>query len=96
MSKASPEQLEDDDMLPEYDFSKGVRGKYAAAYRQGYRIVIRRTDGTVEEHDYTLPEGVIALDPDVRPYFPDTESVNRALRGLIQLIPGQRTLEKTA
>ena len=96
MSKASPEQLEDDDMLPEYDFSKGVRGKYAAAYRHGYRIVIRRTDGTVEEHDYTLPEGVIALDPDVRPYFPDTESVNSALRGLIQLIPGQRTLEKTA
>lgn len=31
-----------DDMLPEYDFknmSGGVRGKYAAAYRQGTNLV---------------------------------------------------------
>ncbi len=30
------------------------------------------------------------LDPDVRVYFPDSESVNAALRGLIALIPAKR------
>lgn len=27
-------------MLPEYDFSKGVRGKYAERYHQGTNIVV--------------------------------------------------------
>lgn len=84
----------DDDMLPEYDFGAAVRGRHAGAYRQGHRIIIHKLDGSVEEHDYTLPAGVVTLDPDVRAYFPDTESVNDALRGLIRLIPRQPT-EKT-
>lgn len=80
----------DDDMLPEYDFSKGVRGKHYQAFRQGYKVTIHRVDGSIEERDYTLPEGVVALDPDVQPYFPDSEAVNRALRGLIDLLPKAR------
>lgn len=32
------------DMLPEYDFSKGVRGKYAKRYGQGTNIVILEKD----------------------------------------------------
>jgi hypothetical protein len=32
----------------------------------------------------------VMLDPDVRAYFPDTEAVNTALRGLIALIPMRR------
>ena len=31
-------------MLPEYDFSKGVRGKHAKQYRQGTNIVILEKD----------------------------------------------------
>lgn len=77
-------------MLPEYDFSKGVRGKHYQAFRQGYKVTIHRVDGSIEERDYTLPEGVVALDPDVQPYFPDSEAVNRALRGLIDLLPKAR------
>jgi len=30
---------EDKDMLKEYDFGKGVRGKYIKAYREGSKIV---------------------------------------------------------
>ena len=93
MSKGNAEEL-DDGMKAEYDFSKGVRGKHAASYQQGYRITIHRMDGTVEEHDYTLPEGVVALDPDVRAYFPDTASVNHALRGLIELSPRLPSLQE--
>jgi hypothetical protein len=79
-----------DDMQPEYDFSKGVRGKHAKALRQGYTVTVHKLDGTIEERDFTLPNGVIALDPDVQVYFPDSETVNRALRSLIDLIPRQK------
>jgi hypothetical protein len=81
---------DDDDMQPEYDFSHGVRGKHANAMRQGYTVTVHKLDGTTEERDVTLPKGVIALDPDVQAYFPDSETVNRALRSLIDLIPRQK------
>ena len=54
------------DMLDEYDFSKGVRGKYAKEYAQGVNIV--------------------KLDSDVSKIFPDTKSVNEALRTMIHLL----------
>lgn len=89
-----PSELLDDEMLPEYDFTNAVRGKHAADYRQGYKVIIHRMDGTVEERIHSFPEGTILLDPDVRRYFPDTESVNEALRGLIRLIPQAKVTEK--
>lgn len=52
-------------MLPEYDFSKGVRGKYAKRYVTGSNVVV--------------------LSPDVAKRFPDSESVNKALRGLARV-----------
>ena len=48
------------EMLKEYDFSKGVRGKYAKRYH--------------------LSSNIIVLEPDVAQYFPNSESVNQALR----------------
>lgn len=57
---------EADDMLDEYDFSEGVRGRFTAAYQEGTNVVL--------------------LDEDVAKAFPDTASVNRALRLLMELI----------
>lgn len=51
-------------MKNEYDFSKGVRGKYAKQYAEGTNVIL--------------------LDPDVAKAFPTSESVNKALRSLIQ------------
>ena len=34
----------DPDMLPEYDFSKGVRGKYASRYAAGTNVIILEPD----------------------------------------------------
>ena len=34
----------DEDMLPEYDFRKGTRGKYAARFAKGTNIVILEPD----------------------------------------------------
>jgi hypothetical protein len=73
-----------DDLMPEYDFSNGVRGKHYQAYRQGHSVTIHKKDGTTETQHFTLADGAIMLDPDVRAYFQDNDSVNQALRTLIQ------------
>ena len=77
------------EMLPEYDFTgkKGVRGKYYHAYQQGHTVRIHQADDKVVTQYFTLEEGAVLLAPDVREYFPDPESVNQALRSLINLIP---------
>jgi hypothetical protein len=85
--KAKSQTDIDEEMQPLYDFTGGVRGKHAHAYQFGYRVVIHKQDGSKEEREYILPEGAIILEPDVRAYFPDAESVNRTLRDLIRLIP---------
>ena len=86
--------LKDDDMLPEYNFEgkKGVRGKYAKSLQQGFSIRILNEDGTVSIKHFVPRENenAIVLDPDVKAYFPDSASVNRALRSLIDLIPERR------
>lgn len=64
-------ESEGQEMLEEYDFSTGVRGKYAKRYHQGSNIVV--------------------LEPDVAKRFPNSESVNRALRSLAQIQDRRRT-----
>lgn len=49
-----------DALQPEYNFSRGVRGKYAKRHAEGTNIVV--------------------LDPDLVRAFPDSSSVNAALR----------------
>ncbi len=76
-------------MRPEYDFASmtgGVRGKYYRAYRAGHTVNIHHEDGTIETQYFTLEDGAIMLEPDVRQYFPDSEAVNKALRCLIPLV----------
>lgn len=43
-TKKNPEPPADDDMLPEYDFRGGVRGKYARAYAEGTNLVVLDPD----------------------------------------------------
>ena len=62
----------DPDMLEEYDFSKGVRGKYAKRYAEGTNVVV--------------------IEPDIAKVFPDHDSVNQALRSLVEIIRRQKKL----
>jgi hypothetical protein len=82
--------INDNEMLPEYDFTDGVRGKHYQAYRRGHTVTIHQADGTDIIQHFSLEDGAIMLDPDVREYFSDPETVNQALRILISLFPKNR------
>ena len=76
-----------DAMCAEYDFSNGMRGKHYHSMQEGYTITVHKPDGVTVVKEVKPVEGAIVLEPDVRKYFPDSESVNAALRSLIRLIP---------
>jgi hypothetical protein len=44
MSGSNTNPNDDDEMLPEYDFTGGVRGKYVERYRQGTNVVLLDPD----------------------------------------------------
>lgn len=71
----------------QYDFSgqNGVRGKYYRAYRKGHTVRIREADGSVTSQHFTLAEGAVMLEPDVRAYFPNSNAVNKILRSIIAI-----------
>ncbi len=52
-------------MKKQYDFSKGVKGKYYKRFVEGNNIAI--------------------IEPEVSKVFPDSKSVNEALKELIKL-----------
>lgn len=81
---------EDDTMRAEYDFTGGVRGKHYRVMQGGYTVTIHKADGTSLVKKVKPAEGVVILEPDVREYFPDSDSVNATLRSLIRLIPTQQ------
>ena len=87
VDKLTKPKVADDDMRAEYDFTGGVRGKHYKALRNGYAVKTHQADGTTVVQHYKLEDGVVTLDPDVREYFPDSDTVNNALRSLIALIP---------
>jgi hypothetical protein len=51
MKKNSKTSDSSDDMRPEYDFSKGVRGKYAQRFREGTNVVVLDPDVAAEFKD---------------------------------------------
>ena len=67
-----------EEMLSHYDFTGGVRGKYAKRYREGVTVHLLG-----ESEDTRL----VVLDEDIGKIFPDSKSVNMALRHLVRAMP---------
>ncbi len=87
--------IEDDTLRGEYDFAGGMRGRHYQAFQGGYTITVHRADGTTLVKEVQPAKGAVILEPDVRKYFPDSDSVNATLRSLIRLIPARpRTAPK--
>jgi hypothetical protein len=82
MKKEKP-NFDDNDMREEYNFSEGVRGRHYKAYREGHTVHIHKSDGTTLVQYFTQEDGSVMLDPDVKAHFPDSVSVNKALRSLL-------------
>ena len=84
--------LNKDDIKAEYDFSKmkdGVQGKYYKAYRAGHKVKIHKMDWSTTVQHFTLEDGAVMLEPEVKKYFPDSDSVNNALRCPIPFLSGK-------
>jgi hypothetical protein len=98
MKKVTRRNSNDTAMLPEYDFSGGVRGKHYRALQAGCTVTIHKADGTKVAKHYKPARGTVVLAPDVHKYFPNSEIVNRTLRSLIPSAPGFKpaSLEATA
>jgi hypothetical protein len=75
------------DKRKEYDFSGGIREKHYKAYRAGYTVCITKEDGTTSLQYFTLKDGSVMLDPDVKPHSPDSDSVN-----IVDPLPRNKTL----
>jgi hypothetical protein len=91
-TSAKSANFADSGARPEYDFSGGVRGKYAKTLREeGYTIRVYHDDGTFTEQRI-LGEKTVVLEPDVWEYFSDSQAVNRALRTLISIAPKGRKI----
>jgi hypothetical protein len=69
-AKPRSSAVPDDEILPEYDFSRARPNKYARRFGGGRNIVV--------------------LDPDVARRFPDSATVNRALRALLDIADKSR------
>ncbi|NOT48665.1 MAG: hypothetical protein HOP17_13065 [Acidobacteria bacterium] len=74
-----------DEMPEEYDFSgkKGVRGKYAKAFKKGHSVRVYDKDKLISDKFFA------SIDSDVREYFTDSKSINKALRTIISIIPSK-------
>ncbi len=69
-------ESDDDEMLPEYDFSNARKNPYAIRYAKGTNLVL--------------------IDPDLAKDFPDSASVNDALRALSAIIRRRPKRRRTA
>jgi hypothetical protein len=78
MKPASKKSAKKDEAQPHYDFSNGVRGKHYKKYREGVtvRLLEKSTEGRFVE-----------LDDEMSKIFPDSRSVNNALRHLVDAMP---------
>ncbi len=86
MSKRTHIQKISDSMQPRYDFGKGKRTDHARRYQKGHEVRIERANGSTTTQHFTLEDGAILLDPDVRAVFKSSNAVNQALRCLIPLV----------
>jgi len=83
-------RVKNNGVRPEYNFSGGVRGKHYRTMQAGYTITVHKADGTTVVKDVMPKRNAVLLEPDVQDHFPDSKSVNKALRCLIPLLPKKR------
>ncbi len=88
-----------------FDYSKAVRGKHhRRLLQEGANVEKTRSPKMRQEYDlaggvrgkyakrFAQGTNIVILDPDVARIFPDSESVNRNLRALSEVLKRQKVL----
>lgn len=98
MNNSLPEDENQEVEVPELTQDDFKRAKPGAQFlkergirfdpNESVEITEMQEDGTAVSYKLPPPnDRLVMLDPDVLAYFPDSETVNRTLRSLIELIP---------
>jgi hypothetical protein len=77
----------EDEMLKEYDFSKGIRGKHYNKMQEGYTVTVYSPNK--EKYEKNIIENInyIKIDKDISEIFKTSEEVNNALRAIVSAMP---------
>lgn len=94
MDGHTPDEEQEEDMSPEFDWSEARPSPYPERMRRGYTTTVHHPDGTTTRTFHLpLPETPVALSPDLRPPVSE-ETINRVvhllheqLQLLTQLLP---------
>ena len=78
-------------MRKSYDFSNAVQGVHHKEYNEGHSVRV-----VVEDELESSSDDLVLLDPDVKAAFPDSRSVNEALRLLIKAAKSAQELKKAS
>ncbi len=79
-------------MRKSYDFSNAVQGVHHKDYNESHSLVRI----AVEDKPESSSDDVVSLDPDVKAAFPDSRSVNEALRLLIKAAKSAQELKRAS
>jgi hypothetical protein len=82
------------DLLPEYDFSKGIRGKHRKQFENGVAITIFSPNSKSVDKARAKGITLVAIEPDVSAVFADANSVNAALRHIIAAMPRPKSRKR--
>ena len=78
-------------MRKSYDFSNAVQGVHHKEYNEGHSVRV-----VVEDELESSSDDLVLRDPDVKAAFPDSRSVNEALRLLIKAAKSAQELKKAS
>ncbi|MBM2840884.1 MAG: hypothetical protein HW412_1412 [Bacteroidetes bacterium] len=73
-----------EDLRPEYDFSKGIRGRHARKTNQGILITVFSPNERTVKKYLREQKTLVTLEPDVAKVFKDARDVNTALRRIMR------------
>ncbi|MBM2813433.1 MAG: hypothetical protein HW421_195 [Ignavibacteria bacterium] len=75
------------EIAPEYDFSKGIRGKHHKQFTEGYTVTVYSPNKNAIDKQTSDKANYFKIDKDVHKYFQSSEEINNALRAIISAIP---------
>jgi hypothetical protein len=81
-----------DDILTEYDFSNGIRGKHYKKFQDGFTVTVYSPNKETYLLNKKEKINYIKIDKDISKYFRTSDEINNALRAILSAIPKKQKL----